>query len=123
MNQGSAFRPFPALLVTACLVVASAAVGAGVFARQEKSGAGEVVESKTSSGAEKADAGGKTARAAATPEPEREQTWGPYGVYSSVEFGVRGMSVDGNGNKFRSDYNYDPGFKLFDASLQIGRAS
>lgn len=117
MNQDFAFRPLPALLLTAGLVVASAAVGASVFARQEKSGAEVVTESKASTGVEKAKAGEKTAQTASTPEPEREQTWGPYGVYSSVEFGVRGMSVDGNGSKFRSDYNYEPGFKLFDASL------
>ena len=115
MNQGSACRPLTALILTAGFVLASA--GAGVFARQEKSGSGEVTESKVSAGGEQANAGGKTAQTAGTPEPERERTWGPYGVYSSVEFGVRGMSVDGNGNKFRSDYNYEPGFKLFDASL------
>src|SRR5215207_1890921 len=116
MNKGSAFPSFPALILAAGLVVAS--VGASVFARQDKSRADEVTESKASAtGVEKADAGGKTAQTAGTPGPTRERTWGPYGVYSSVEFGVRGMSVDGNGSKFRSDYNYEPGFKLFDASL------
>src|ERR1700750_331490 len=111
MNKGSAFRSLPALTLTAVLVVVSCVVR--VVTCQEKTGAGEVTEAKPSPG------GGKTAtgKPAATPEPAAEQTWGPYGIYSSVEFGVRGMSVDGNGNKFRSDYNYDPGFKLFDASL------
>ena len=111
MNKGSAFRSLPTLMLTAVLAVAS--VGVSVFARQEKSGDGEVTQAQTSNGGEKA----ATVKATATPEPPAEQTWGPYGIYSSVEFGVRGMSVDGNGNKFRSDYNYDPGFKLFDASL------
>lgn len=111
MKRSSTPRLFPALSLAAGLFVASA--GASVLARQEQSRPDEVTQAKTSDG------GGKTdsAKAASTPEPEREQTWGPYGVYSSVEFGVRGMSVDGNGSKFRSDYNYDPGFKLFDASL------
>src|SRR5215204_2927222 len=111
MKQSSTSRLFPALALTAGLLVAS--VGVSVFARQEKSGDGEVTQAQTSNGGEK----GATVKAAATPEPAAEQTWGPYGIYSSVEFGVRGMSVDGNGNKFRSDYNYDPGFRLFDASL------
>ena len=40
-----------------------------------------------------------------------------YTVTSSIEVGVRGVSVDGNGNKYRSDLNYEPGFQLFNSSL------
>ena len=42
---------------------------------------------------------------------------GPYTVTSSVEVGVRGKSVDGNYNKYRSDLDYQPGFRLFDSSF------
>jgi hypothetical protein len=44
---------------------------------------------------------------------------GTYSVVSSIEFGVRGVAINGNGNKFRSDLNYDPGFRIFDASLNM----
>src|SRR4030095_2434947 len=49
----------------------------------------------------------------------KNQNWGPYEVISSIEFGVRGIGINGNGNKFRSDQNYDPGFRIFDASLMM----
>jgi hypothetical protein len=42
---------------------------------------------------------------------------GPYTVTSSVEIGVRGVSVRGNASKYRSDLNYDPGFQVFNSSL------
>jgi hypothetical protein len=42
---------------------------------------------------------------------------GPYTVTSSIEVGVRGKSIDGNYNKFRSDLDYQPGFRLFDSSF------
>ncbi len=42
---------------------------------------------------------------------------GNYNVVSSLEFGVRGLSVSGSDNKYRSDLNYSPGFRLFDSSL------
>ncbi len=41
----------------------------------------------------------------------------PYTVSSTIELGVRGISVDGNATKYRSDLNYDPGFRLFNSSL------
>lgn len=41
----------------------------------------------------------------------------PYTVTSSIEVGVRGKSIDGNYNKFRSDLDYQPGFRLFDSSF------
>jgi hypothetical protein len=34
-----------------------------------------------------------------------------------VEVGVRGKSIDGNYNKYRSDLDYQPGFRLFDSSF------
>jgi hypothetical protein len=42
---------------------------------------------------------------------------GPYTVNSSIEIGVRGIVIDGNADKYRSDLNYTPGFRLFDTSL------
>jgi hypothetical protein len=42
-----------------------------------------------------------------------------YTIHSSMEIGVRGLSVDGNVNKYRSDLNYDPGVRMFDSTLLI----
>lgn len=42
---------------------------------------------------------------------------GNYNVVSSFELGVRGLSVSGNDNKYRSDLNYSPGVRLFDSSF------
>ncbi len=44
---------------------------------------------------------------------------GSYNVISSIEFGVRGLSVTGNDNKYRSDLNYGNGFRLFDSSFLL----
>ena len=44
---------------------------------------------------------------------------GSYNVISSIEFGVRGLSVSGNNNKYRSDLNYDNGVRLFDSSFLL----
>jgi len=43
----------------------------------------------------------------------------PYTVTSSIEFGVRGIVIDGNADKYRSDLNYTPGFRIFDSSLMM----
>ena len=42
---------------------------------------------------------------------------GDYTVISSVEFGYRGLSVDGDHNKYQSDLNYRTGPRLFDSSF------
>jgi hypothetical protein len=42
---------------------------------------------------------------------------GNYNVVSSLEIGVRGLSVSGSDNKYRSDLNYSPGVRLFDSSF------
>ncbi len=44
---------------------------------------------------------------------------GDYGVISSIEFGYRGLSVDGDHNKYRSDLNYSAGPRLFDTSFLL----
>jgi hypothetical protein len=41
----------------------------------------------------------------------------PYTVSSSIEFGVRGIVINGNADKYRSDLNYTPGFRIFDSSF------
>lgn len=42
---------------------------------------------------------------------------GDYMVTSSLEFGYRGLSVDGDRNKYQSDLNYRTGPRLFDSSF------
>ncbi|HKO60400.1 MAG TPA: hypothetical protein VJV03_04515 [Pyrinomonadaceae bacterium] len=42
---------------------------------------------------------------------------GNYTITSSIELGVRGVSVDGDHNKYRSDLNYGAGLRLFDSSF------
>ncbi len=52
-----------------------------------------------------------------SPAPSNQEEIGGYKITSSIEFGVRGISVDGNDNKYRSDLNYKPGFRLFDSGF------
>ena len=42
---------------------------------------------------------------------------GSYNVISSLELGVRGLSVAGSDDKYRSDLNYSQGVRLFDSSF------
>ena len=49
--------------------------------------------------------------------PGAQSSAEPYKVTSSIEVGLRGVSVDGNADKFRSDLNYQPGVRLFDSSF------
>ena len=44
---------------------------------------------------------------------------GDYLVVSSLEVGYRGVSVDGDHNKFQSDLNYKAGPRLFDSSFLL----
>lgn len=43
----------------------------------------------------------------------------PYTVVSSIELGYRGLSVDGDINKYQSDLNYKAGPRLFDSSFLL----
>ena len=62
-----------------------------------------------------------------TPSPKKEEARtttteageeaGDYILTSSIEFGYRGLSVDGDHNKYRSDLNYSAGPRLFDSSF------
>jgi hypothetical protein len=44
---------------------------------------------------------------------------GGYELTSSIEFGVRGIHVNGDHEKYRSDLNYQPGFRIFDSSFLL----
>lgn len=49
--------------------------------------------------------------------PEVGEDAGDYTIISSMEFGYRGLRVDGNLNKYRSDLNYKAGPRVFDSSF------
>lgn len=55
---------------------------------------------------------------AQTPSPTPAMI-GDYHVTSSIELGVRGLGFDGSDEKFRSDLNYRPGFRIFDSSFRL----
>src|SRR5678815_1599009 len=51
--------------------------------------------------------------------PATGENAGDYTVISSIEFGYRGLSVDGDLNKYQSDLNYKAGPRLFDSSFLL----
>ena len=51
--------------------------------------------------------------------PETGENAGDYTVISSLEFGYRGLSVDGDHNKYQSDLNYRTGPRLFDSTFLL----
>lgn len=61
-------------------------------------------------------AGAQTPTPTPAPSDERLILRG-FDVTSSFELGVRGVNVNGNDNKYRSDFNYKPGLRLFDSSF------
>ena len=56
-----------------------------------------------------------------TPTPSSSSDWGIPGldVTSSFEIGGRWVDVSGNENKFKSDFNYRDGIRVFDSSFLI----
>ena len=48
---------------------------------------------------------------------ESPEDAGNYTIISTIEFGYRGLRVDGDLNKYRSDLNYKAGPRLFDSSF------
>jgi hypothetical protein len=59
-----------------------------------------------------------------SPETKKENTVveagedaGDYTIISTIEFGYRGLRVDGDLNKYQSDLNYKAGPRLFDSSF------
>ncbi|HEY0457903.1 MAG TPA: hypothetical protein VGC97_02055 [Pyrinomonadaceae bacterium] len=69
--------------------------------------------------------GARAQTPASSPAPSGSTTseplilFGGYNVTSSVELGVRGTSIRGDENKYRSDFNYGNGFRLFDSSFLL----
>ncbi|MFZ0748269.1 MAG: hypothetical protein WAM70_02835, partial [Pyrinomonadaceae bacterium] len=61
----------------------------------------------------------KPAEAKSKTAGEAGESAGDYTVISSLEFGYRGLSVDGDLNKYQSDLNYKAGPRLFDSSLLL----
>ena len=51
------------------------------------------------------------------PSSTPEQTYNGYTVAATAEMGWRWRSVDGNENKYKSDLNYEDGFRFFDSNL------
>jgi hypothetical protein len=40
-------------------------------------------------------------------------------ITSSLEIGIRGLKLEGNQDRYKSDLNYRPGFRLFDSSFMV----
>jgi hypothetical protein len=51
--------------------------------------------------------------------PQATDEMGDYTVISSLEFGYRGLRVDGDLNKYQSDRNYKAGPRVFDSSFLL----
>ncbi|HXG94559.1 MAG TPA: hypothetical protein VNN73_19615 [Blastocatellia bacterium] len=60
-----------------------------------------------------------TGSSAQAPSGTQNGNGGNYEVISSIEIGARGILIHGNADKYRSDLNYTPGFRLFDESLLV----
>lgn len=54
-----------------------------------------------------------------SPTASPSETDRPYTIDSTIELGLRGLSVNGNDEKFRSDLNYRPGLRVFNSSFFI----
>ena len=80
-------------------------LGTTASAQQETSASGAKATSTNAS------------KPADSPVAETPDKMGDYNVIGSLEFGYRGISVDGDHNKFQSDLNYKAGPRLFDSSF------
>ena len=59
-----------------------------------------------------------------SPSPMSEPTTiGGFEITSSIEIGLRGLDVNGDHDKYRSDLNYRPGFRIFDSSFLMENRS
>lgn len=54
-----------------------------------------------------------------TPTPSSSTNSGGFNVTSSIEIGVRGLDVNGDHEKYRSDLNYRAGLRVFDSSFFV----
>jgi len=59
----------------------------------------------------------KAAPRAETTSAQTGEDAGDYTITSSIEFGYRGIRVDGDVNKYKSDLNYKAGPRIFDSSF------
>ncbi|HEX6043823.1 MAG TPA: hypothetical protein VFZ22_04990, partial [Pyrinomonadaceae bacterium] len=60
-----------------------------------------------------------TSSSTSTDNPPQGENAGDFTMVSSIEFGYRGLSVDGDLNKYQSDLNYRTGPRLFDSSFLL----
>jgi hypothetical protein len=58
-----------------------------------------------------------TPEATTSGSQNQEQVVGDYLLTSSIEVGVRGLKLEGNGVKYRADLNYHAGVRIFDSSF------
>src|SRR5438270_1257089 len=61
----------------------------------------------------------QTPKPSPSPEAKEGDTYGNYTVTSSAEIGARGLTVNGNHEKYQSDLNYDAGVRVFNSSFFI----
>jgi hypothetical protein len=54
-----------------------------------------------------------------TPSPTPTEETGNFRITSSIEVGIRGLKVNGDHEKYRSDLNYRPGVRFFDSSFTV----
>ncbi len=54
-----------------------------------------------------------------SPSPSSATNVGNYNITSSFEMGVRGLDVNGDHEKYRSDLNYRAGVRMFDSSFLL----
>lgn len=66
-----------------------------------------------------AGSGSSLAQKPATSPSPSEPSNDRFSVTASAEIGVRGLEVNGNDDKFRSDLNYHAGFRVFDSSFLV----
>ena len=78
---------------------------------------GTTASAQQATSAAGAKATNNSSKPADTPVTETPDKMGDYMVVGSLEFGYRGISVDGDHNKFQSDLNYKAGPRLFDTSF------
>jgi hypothetical protein len=127
MNIRSAFR-----LLYALVLMTSLALGTGLVRAQQTTaddrqklaiGAGDQPTPESDKNKAEKTQADKTktdsAKGSAAPTQGPEPSPSAYTVVSSIEFGVRGVGITGNADKYRSDLNYTPGFRIFDSSLMM----
>jgi hypothetical protein len=118
MTTRSTFRLLSVLVLFTGLLLGTSHVRAQQTSTDgDKTAAAANDQPKPAATTDQSNGKGKTAEPAKAQGPE--PTPSPYTYYGSIEFGVRGVAINGNGDKYRSDLNYTPGFRIFDSSLMM----